>query len=1467
MKRIAVLSLAGVFGTLCASGGTWQSVGGAWDGVFSDSLHWNGGFASDGANNTLDSQNAPNGLTVTVNEATDVTGRIYFGGWNDRPAVLDACGSSFCFATQTVASATWPQYGAFYGRFDNKTFLKHNSDDARWNKMAQAKITDAAVKIWSPEPGIAEMRVTGGTTGGVFDFVHPDPRGDTKAANGARPTMTLFEADYYQPAKSAYNHCRLAFENTTAYLPSVNIVNYPTTAEIALSNSTLRAFGNINLYASTNIITLAGGSSFGMDGGGWGTMGASSGTTIFRMDESSSISPMIFSLANSLRLIAEGGSIYPTSANAYVLSNNAVLDLRRTVVSRSQEAKVELSGNARLLATDCTLTNGTKFTTKTTGDAKVELSGGTLVTPLMAGADGARIDLTNVTVGVRNWGLSKGRVAMTDCTLSSDSVFNFSGTDGIYGLTNVTGETSKDYNAGISGSNVITFAAAATEKTLIVNSNDHGALGSGTYAELNVTGGTLEFRCKTASSRLNLAHGGMASVAVLNVSGGRLVSKVTKDGVTRDFGLGITHGTGFINVSGGEVDVSGCCICTEDSGNTDESVFRQTGGRVKVASGTYQANCQSYGLCATGNDKKARKARIALDGGITEANIIAGGTSGICRGGTGRTAFEADGGTVKVNGANAFILRDFDEATLGEKGLTVDANGYGATISQNLTSQPDETGRLFLTGTGTTTVSGTNTVEIVVNGGTATFAATADNTGVDLVVTNGGTIAFASGGAKNRTFSSLVLGDAASTAFLNLKAGEPLTVTGDVSVGRLSIVLSGAFTTGQSYSLLTCGGTISEASKEAWRKALANGLAADQGCDLAFEDDGQGGTVLKMAVRTKQTLTLSVDANTTSNVTEDLVFAMADELVADVGALGTLNMTGSASQGSLRKTGAGRAIFDNAANLLAGGVTVEAGLLSFPYAANFADACLKTATLTVGTGTLALGRIGADPVALATLLRIKTAAAADAAVVKADSDMTLAAPTVTQGCFVKRGAGTLTLEASGTCAFSSDAGTDVKNNMPHTDALAFDEFGTPPTDNYSALTVAEGDLVLKGKTGASYTTSGSGAVYVGMPVQGIAKPARLVVDGVAADFNGNHFHVGSSVRTSNCPQPNSEFIVTNGAAVRVTSLRLSWGTDNAAHPSVRVSGNSSTLRVTEYIYLADGKVTAASEAQPQVLVTDGASLLMPAMNDGNVNHALVLQNDAVAVFDGSLLAAGADRKRARLRVTGTGGTLVFRNGAECRVSEVKVESDTATADLTFDDAAWSFGDVDTLTLTRPARVTVTARNKGLVFAPQAGTNLTFGLTVSGSGDLVKRGAGSLTLAAAPTLTGVCRIEEGSFALADGVTATGLRLVGSGSLTGGTFAQATLLAPLGDAGAVTGAVPVVAGATFSGRTNVDLARTTPIALPCQRNVLVTTYTGTTPNVSKWKVVNTATECLGARFVAANGEIRMTLRPAGFMLYFR
>ena len=73
--------------------------------------------------------------------------------------------------------------------------------------------------------------------------------------------------------------------------------------------------------------------------------------------------------------------------------------------------------------------------------------------------------------------------------------------------------------------------------------------------------------------------------------------------------------------------------------------------------------------------------------------------------------------------------------------------------------------------------------------------------------------------------------------------------------------------------------------------------------------------------------------------------------------------------------------------------------------------------------------------------------------------------------------------------------------------------------------------------------------------------------------------------------------------------------------------------------------------------------------------------------------------------------------------------------------------------------------------------------------------------------------------------------------------------------------------LTGRTRIDLARTTPLEHPLPQNVRVATYVDAAPDVSQWTAVNSASERVSATFSAANGEVCMALKAAGFLLLFR
>lgn len=1373
-----------------AFGGTWQAVDGNWNGSFTADAHWSGGRAADGGTDTIDAASSPNGIAVTADGAA-TRAQLLLKAQVDKPVTFDAIGSSFLMPAQTQPGVTWPM-GPFSAYLNGKSAMIVSTGGADWTRFhtqGAFQLTDASVKVWSPEPGVAEVWIANGTAG---TFNAYDPNGIvTKASNGALPCTEFFSDSYFKTALPTVRFRCTGGVNTK--LPSATFHPAGTT-EILLEGGTHKAFGNLQLNSPTNRVLLTNGASldFGSNGGD-------------------------VSLPAYSRSVFSGGTIAcrlkPGARSTLVLTNCAV--------------------EARALS----------------GDAS------------------ARIALQDVTLCGSGGSISTVSAVVTESRLGDNYVFNLTGTDGTYVFTNLTGQTANDANgfkiANAQDSNCsVVFAGEKTQ--VMARTNGHGLLGAGngSTGTMTLEDGTFEFRPTGTANRFNLAGGGATATGVLNIRGGTFISKVCQDGSTTQFGLGITQGTGFINVSGGTVDVSGLCICTEDSGNTEESVFRQTGGLVKItAIANDPGSGQSRGLWATGNGKTTRKARIALDGGVTEVNAVGGGSSAQCRGGTGWAAFEADGGTIRANGDSTFLLSHFDEATLGAKGLTVDSNGHAVQISQNLAKKAGvEAAVLTLAGTGTKVINGANTVGIAATGGFVGFSCSSDNRGVDLVVAPGAGMYCGQGGdGYNRMFKSLTVGGVQGSAYLTYYSGEPLVVSGPVTMTRVRLHLEGSYAAGSDYVLVRTSEEPDAVTKAAWMSAVSEGLAGGLAADFTVSGNATDGWEFKMSVRTQQDREITVDAGITSNVTEDVVFAANETLTADVGAGGALTVGGAIVGGSLVKTGTGRMEVSSPDTRLAVGITVSGGILQFPLLAALTDPMAADVLLTLTAGTLQLGEAGQ----LMPSVRVLTPAANDAVAVKCDADVTMNAPSTTRGCFVKRGTGTLTLVSGGTTALSSEAGKDSKNNMPPADPLAFGNDGAVPNANYSALTVAEGDLVLKGASPASaYTMGGSGAVYVGMPVPLTQKAARLIVDGVKASFLGNHFHVGSGVRSSNNGTPETALVVTNGAVAEVTSLRIGWNSNMQGKPRVRIAGDGSCLYVKEYLYAADSYFADQTEADPLVAVTDGARLWLPALTDGNPNHALVFSSAAAVLsFDNGRLSA-LDDLPGRVRAYQNRAKLFFRNGSVCCVSEVRVENDTSDITFTFDDSEWTFGTAEALTLQRPERITVTAENAGLILSAAAAETRTFPLPVSGTGGLVKRGAGKVALSATPTFTGVCKVEDGELAFA-GVVPEGLRFAGAGAVADSTLKNASIVLDLDESG--------VPQSTLTLK-NVDLTGLTKVEMPAEiaatkpKDVVVATFIGAAPDVSTWRLARNGSGMSGD-FRVQDGKVLMDVDKKGILLIVR
>lgn len=304
--------------------------------------------------------------------------------------------------------------------------------------------------------------------------------------------------------------------------------------------------------------------------------------------------------------------------------------------------------------------------------------------------------------------------------------------------------------------------------------------GNGT---VDVTGGTNRY------NRIRLAESPCVQ-SLFRISGG-----------TNDFYGGdgvIVGGSGKaeMEISGGSVRATQVRIGFASNKTALVSSLLVRGGFIHVDNNINVAdNLDNSGL-------------LTLNGGVLETPNLRGWTGAACKGGRGSATLAANGGTVRATQSNGSFLQDFDVATLGVDGLTIDTAGYSPTIAQAFSNQTAASGTLVKAGAGTLTLSGANGQDnTVVAGGTLALSAN-DRLGGSVTVTNHAVLSL-TGGVTGLTLQSLTLGDATKPGWLALDLGDTITVTGasglNLSFAKLTL---GTPSVDGTYTLFTCAGNV-----------------------------------------------------------------------------------------------------------------------------------------------------------------------------------------------------------------------------------------------------------------------------------------------------------------------------------------------------------------------------------------------------------------------------------------------------------------------------------------------------------------------------------------------------------------------------------------------------------------------------------------------------------------------------------
>lgn len=1506
MWRIRTVVLAAAFHVVCAHAGlvTWQSANGSWDGLWTDVSHWSrasgtSGVPAPGETNRVFM--AAGGTVAMPAGGVTTQAEMAWGFYDGAPATLDATGSSF-----TLGPAD-PQHPyskiPWYWWLNGITFGRISYDVSAYETiktLSVFQLTNSKMTTRAAYGGAAEVMFSGsGADTSRVDLC--DPVGGRKT--GALPAMVLFQADQYQ-SDDLYPVARMAFTNLTSALPSVNVFGYPLErSHLLFARGTHTVHGTLIAQETGNTVP------------GETCVEATDGADVSLLSDVRAPYRRLLKLLVTDRacLNFQGafGLVNAKGANLQiVVTNGATLAVKTPLIvgyEKTTDGLDTSSITARVCVADAALsvtanrlcfgnpqlnmgkhdfsvllTNACVVATNAANSTDVVLFGGTLTssdtdwTANVVSLKASTPALPAVMTFAGGQMIISNRLQLVgwDDPLADTCTNRFVQQAGTIRLEKDQ-ELRIGENRGVSryemrggtlslAQGVIKMATTASSRgEFIVDGKDArveitdmkehfvGAKAAGAVGVLRVKEGTLEVDTAT-SHRIFIPHAAGAT-SIVEVTGGALKVK-------NGYGLGATFGTAIMDFSGGETYLQRFVLGTEQS-ETPESVATISGGTFTVPpyATTELAIADQSGIQMTANKGNNRCVRLRLFGGTVNANRIVAGVGSRCNGGTGWTVLEGNGGVVKLNGIGYQMVNGFDEARLGPKGLTIDSNGYATHIRQNFSNLPDVTGRLILTGAGEKTLYGTASAEaeLVAAGGTVSFASGARHASA-LVVTNGASVAFSDAQANGVT--SLTVGDEETVGTLILSPGRTVHVDGTVSLRNVRLVLDESYEPGHSYELLSASVPLDEVSRRAWAEALATGLGEGKAYSLTETTDASGNTRLSIAVRTAQDLEITLESGTRT-IMEDLSFAGTEMLRTHVAEDAELTLAGTVGRGGLVKDGNGRTVLSNGGNWFWSGLSVLGGMLSGTSldALGF-DMPEDQAPLVLGTATLALGAAGESgrsPYAL----QIQTTAASDAAVLLCRADVTMTAPTVAQGCFIKRGPGCLTFETDAPASLGVHGGTQTdKNATPSSSTIVFDENGIPPAVQYTTLNVAEGELVLKGTGPAAHFKLGKdqalASTYVGMPVRGLAQQPRLTIDGAHATLQNNaHFHLGSGCKGSTSDATAPCLVLTNGATFLTTSFHNGYQADTAYHGRVLVDG--STFDFTEYIY--SFRAGTERDGEPTWQFVNGSQLLSPNDNYHAVNFT---GYPCTMLFDRSVFKGreGVASGRGRVCMFGANGTMIFRNGAQF-LCDTLVWRSTGTLTLAFDDGVWNPSDGDyTFTAGESSSklvVRTEGSGRGLVLAPPAGAVWTMAAVVSGEGAVTKMGAGTLTFATAPTCTGPIAVREGAVSFT-GLSLQDATLTGAGTVRGGTFAGATYAVALDGEAQVPNRL-TFDGVTFDGRTTVDLGRTesTAFETPYPADVLVATYVGAAPDVSSWRTTGTGSRHVSGSFAAANGEIRMTL----------
>ena len=1257
--------------------------------------------------------------------------------------------------------------------------------------------------------------------------------------------------DLYKPCgEYASNSATMLFAQGAA----IGAEAFPYCGLVSFGENTFSRFREVNFQGNnhTNILEFTGGNHVFMDSfeapDPQQTFVGKKTLSVIRVAGDANVA-----FRGAMRIGVTSGTFGDTSLRTFRLSaeDGGYLAVSNTLTQQNAgRLDLEIKNGAVMdLASNISLASPASCTASVTAVDATLMIGGEFK---LGGSDYATFYATNSVIDISSAGKYEQKsstASFVDSSVFSKNEFNvigstkaeFSGENGVSrfdGAFYVGNTSSGDAEIEISG------GVHVFKGSIFV-----ARLGKGTF---NLTGGSVSNLVGSGSA---FAYLGVEpdSSGLLSVSGGRFIMPGS-NGIQAGW-----KGRGKILVSGGEIRTPRIRLGSFDSASPmEEDVFEQSGGIVDLS--YFDAG---YGVHAAVFAN--RKARVSLTGGILKCGRLAAGA--------GTAEFYADGGTIEVPGANTEFFNGFSIAELGPKGLEIRSD-YDITAAQKFTAA-DNGGRLALSGSGTKTFTAPetslSTVEIA--GGKAVFPSGIAKLGA-VSVNGGGTLAFA-GEPPASAVTSLVLGDEESFGVLEVKAGSPVKVAGDVVVNAAKIVLNEGFASGEAgadYRIIEFSGEMSEESEKRLALAVAEGLADGDVAEFSLTG-AAGSRSITAKVRKRRDLEIRLDAGV-SNATENVSFAYAETLTAVAGTGAELTMSGVYGCGRFVKEGTGKVALTSGGSRFLDGILLAGGMLSLgDLNALVSDDPASAGAMVLSNGTLEI-TAPAEGLRLSKPMQFEAAPTNmlyagqywygnDAVVVKCDVPLTMPAPSPANAAFIKRGSAPMVIEAQGTVDFPARRGHDVFGYDPaYTSEYLFDDFGNVPANFvYPALSVVDGELKLKGTGEEPAEFDIHGSLMLSVPTKSVTVQPSLVLDNAKLinKGDGTRAYLGWYNNHANSNVDCITLALTNNSEFSADTIHVNKNA--AAGAKVRIDADASKL-------VATYQLNAGYGSQPDIVYSfrNSSQLLAKSVS---------LNNTVTLNFDSSKFAKNTALDPVGIIAYGTTAfNFNFRNGSEFICNSIVAHYDnmeTLKINLLFNDSKWTPGadNFDFASVAAKGGTYVKVEGSGLVLEPPAGKIWTMGLPVSGDGGMVIGGEGRVLLDGSKwAALGAVKIMEGATLDLDGTTAEDLFVTGGGTLANGTVSGGVAISLKEDGSAAEEGLPLLRNVSFAGPGRVKLELTGGALLPPYRTVAVARYEGAAPDVGSWRLVkNPADRTLGAKFTAENGKVYMTPGKYGTVLIVR